>query len=82
MAKLMVTLTLPKKPTLDELVQTYGLDRGQLDEAFGVQDVDPDAGEYVILAEEAVVGRIKGLAGEDAAVYSNPTIGTFGPPEK
>lgn len=81
MSRLMVTVKFPHKPTLDEAMARFGLSAAEVDASFGVQELDPNSGEYVLLVDAAAAQRIQGGAGVTGA-FSNPTIGTFGPPEK
>jgi hypothetical protein len=84
MAKHMVTINLEGlPPTLDDIRTRYGLRPEDVDSAFGVVRVDPDAHDYVILLEEEAARRIAPSADEAVDVpFANPPIETFGPPKK
>jgi hypothetical protein len=69
------------EPTVDEVMAEFNLQPEDMDVEYGVQMIDPSAGDYAILVEEAVAQRIApdqaGLEGP----YSDVEIETFGPPE-
>ena len=65
-----------KTPTLTEVAKKLGFDKKDLDEDFGVVEVDPQENLYSILVEEtAVVPKDeKDIEGP----FSNPRIEPFG----
>ena len=69
-------------PTLQEVAQVIGLPPSYLDESFGVRLIDPKTHTYAVLCRsEACADRATGSAGPGVeGPYSNPGIGTFGPP--
>ena len=82
--RVMVTIQLVDgaAPTLDEVVDRYGLDPDDIDAEFGVVEIDPDARLYTILVNPDVAARIQpGDGWETEGPYSNPRIEPFGPPE-
>lgn len=65
-----------EKPTREEVAERFGIDPGDLDEEFGVIEIDPERNLYSILVDDAVVpdetdDQIKGP-------FSNPKIEPFG----
>jgi len=82
MAKVMVNLAgRAARPTLAELAAQYGLAADQLDEQFGVIEVDPQEHIYTVLVDEQAAARIAGAEPTSAETYSNPRIEPFGPPQ-
>jgi hypothetical protein len=84
MAKVMYTLALPAGPhSADEVRSRLGLADDELDDSFGVIEVDPDEHLFTILVEETAAAR---LTGRDdwklQGPYSNPRIAPFGPPSE
>jgi hypothetical protein len=73
-----------QKPTLDEVRQRYGFAREDLDENFGVIEVDPRDHTYAVLAEHDALARLTPETGlRDRKVggpFANPKIAPFGPP--
>ena len=65
-------------PSLDEVARTHGFHRAELDEQFGVIEVDPRDHTYAVLADEEAVGRVSGRSGV-AGPFANPKIEPFGP---
>lgn len=80
MSKVMVTVKLdPAHASLDNARGRLGLNRGALDDDFGLIAVDPDEDLYAVLVEENGVEdmrRDEGISGP----CSNPKIEPFGPP--
>ena len=82
MPKVMLTLHGKKsEPKIEDVMQELKLKAGELDEEFGVQMIDPAAGDYAILIEEEVARRIDPDQAEVSGPYANPKIETFGPPK-
>lgn len=83
MAKIMMTIQSKSGPPSLEAVRTrYSLTANEIDPQFGVVEIDPADGTYVILIEETATGKF--TDSEDWKVqgpYSNPTIAPFGPPQ-
>jgi len=83
MAKIMMTIqSKDGPPTLEAVRARYGLTEDEIDPQFGVVEIDPADGSYVILVEEAAAAKI--TDGGDWKVqgpYSNPRIAPFGPPQ-
>jgi hypothetical protein len=83
MAKVLMLLKArATEPTVDEVMAEFNLRPEDMDIEYGVQMIDPMAGDYVILVDEAVAQHM----GQDRAglegPYSNGEIETFGPPEE
>ena len=82
MAKLMLTLH-DRPPDLDieTVIAELGLDAADVDIEYGLQLIDPAAGDYVILVEEAALRRIDPAQAGVSGPYADVEIETFGPPE-
>lgn len=83
MAKVMMTIHAPAgAPTLPEIIQQYGLQAGEIDEEFGVVEIDPDAHSYTILVEPEAAQKIQPNTQWDTkGPFSNPKIEPFWPPQ-
>ena len=78
----MVTVHLePDEATLSKVREKFGLADDEVDHNFGVVDLTPEQKLYAILVDEKAAARLEGSHGV-AGSYSNPKIGTFGPPRK
>lgn len=82
MAKMMLTLH-DRPPDLDieTVIAELGLDAAEVDLEYGLQLIDPAAGDYVMLVEEAAVQRIDPAQAGVSGPYADVEIETFGPPE-
>lgn len=65
-----------KKPTLEQVAKKFGFEKKDIDEEFGVVEIDPQDNLYSILVEETAIApkdekNIKGP-------FSNPKIEPFG----
>jgi hypothetical protein len=70
-------------PKLEEVLSQYQLKQGEVDPAFGVVEIDPEAHDYAILVEPEVAKKIVPTENWDiSGQYSNPRIEPFGPPTK
>ena len=66
-------------PTLAEAARQLGVAVSSLDKDFGVQPINPRAGEYaVLLLPEVPPPDVPA----DRGPYANPRIDTFGPPSR
>jgi hypothetical protein len=66
----------PRNATIDGACAHLGIDRGEIDEEFGVVSVDPATDSYAVLVEESA-----STAGTDANArgpYANPRIEPLG----
>ena len=61
-------------PSLDEAAGQLHVSVEKLDRTFGVQPIDPRAGDY------AVMMRDDANNGSHGGPFANPRIDTFGPP--
>lgn len=84
MAKVMVTVQAPASPpSIEELRSQFALGAGEIDEEFGVVEIDPVEHLYTILVEEDAAGKIVSTGDwEVSGPYSNPRVEPFGPPER
>lgn len=84
MTKVMVTIRAAEgRPALDDVVERYGLAPEEIDQDFGVVEIDPDDHLYVVLVTPEAAARIEPGDGWDTSgPYSNPRIEPFGPPEE
>ena len=64
-----------KKPTLEQVAKKFGFDKKELDEEFGVIEIDPQDNLYSIMVEETAIGQkdTKDIEGP----FSNPRIEPF-----
>ncbi len=64
-----------KKPTLAQVAKKLGIEKKDIDEDFGVVEIDPQDNLYSILVEETavVLKDTKGIEGP----FSNPRIEPF-----
>ena len=67
--------------TLDELIEEFKLSESDVDMEYGLQLIDPAAGDYVILVEESAVRRIAPDQVGVSGPYADVQIETFGPEE-
>ncbi len=81
MAKVLMTIeTAAEPPTPESIRRRYALAEGDVDPAFGVVPVDPDAGIYTVMVEEAAAPRLSSGGGWTVrGPFSNPRISPFGP---
>lgn len=89
MAKLLFNVTWEEgTPLLKDVCEKYGFEPHELDETFGVIEIDPQDHLYTILVEQEAAQRVSdaynsehsepGLEGP----FSNPRIEPLGPPEE
>lgn len=83
MAKVMITIHAPQgTPTLEEISSRYGLAPDEIDEQFGVVEIDPESHDYTILIEQAAASKVRPTEHWDVSgPYANPPIDTFGLPK-
>lgn len=81
MAKVMMTIrTASGPPTPDAVRRRFALAEGDLDDAFGVVPVDPDAGIYAVMVEESAAPRLSSGGGWTVSgPFSNPRIAPIDP---
>lgn len=83
MGMVMMTVRSDSPPTLDHLRRQFDLSPQDVDEQFGVIEVDPDDRLYTFMVDENKARRLANR-GELSVngPYSNPPISTFGPPRR
>lgn len=83
MAKIMMTIRAPEgAPTVLDIVTRYGLQPGEIDEEFGVVEIDPADHAYTILVEPEAAQKIQpNEKWEITGPFSNPKIEPFWPPQ-
>jgi hypothetical protein len=82
MAKLLLTLTRdPADASLDAVKRDLGLTDEDIDDEFGVVNIDPNGHRYAILVEERAAGRVGKGPGVEGP-FANPRIEPFGPPKR
>lgn len=68
-------------PSIEEVKTRYGLTPDELDESFGVVEIDPTEHLYTILVDESAASKVKSTGDwSTRGPYSNPRIEPFGPP--
>ena len=84
MSKVMVTIKGPgAAPTVEAIKTRYGLIQGDIDEQFGVVEIDPKEGVYTVLVEEHAAAKLR--PDENWSVegpFSNPPIAPFDDPHR
>ena len=79
MGQVMMTLQLkPAQASIEYVKRKLNLSDGQIDQDFGVQNVDPQRHLYAILVEAAIAERLSQRP-DVAGPYANPKIEPFGP---
>lgn len=83
MAKIMMTIHAPQgSPTLQEIMQQYGIEPHEIDPQFGVVPIDPDTNDYTVLVEQSAAHKIQPTQDWDTSgPYSNPPQDTFDLPK-
>lgn len=75
---------LPPNATLEDAAKWLHVEVGDLDETFGVINVDPADGVHTVLIEESALQKLPGGAASQGdsvdGPFSNPLIQPFGPP--
>ena len=74
MATVMITLQLkPEQASLEEVRRLLGLREDEVDQRFGVVNINPSEHLYTILVNEKAAERVRG-AKPVRGVFSNPKI--------
>jgi hypothetical protein len=79
----MITFRAVPTPTLEQVKRRLSLRDDELDETFGVVEIDPDTHDHAIRVDEAAAARVTsqpGWSGEGP--FSDPKIAPFGPPKR
>jgi hypothetical protein len=76
MAKVLMTIEAPGEPPTPESIRDrYGLADAELDARFGVVAVDPQAGIYTVMVEDAAAAKLSSGGGWTVrGPFSNPRI--------
>ena len=82
MAKVMITFDAPQPPSIADVKQRFGLADAEIDEVFGVIEIDPDTHSYAIRVEDTAARRIGEGSTNAQGPYSDPKIAPFGPPRR
>ena len=79
MAKVLMSIeTSAAPPTPESVRRRFALGANELDAAFGVVPVDPDAGIYTVRVEEAALPRMGSRGGwVVSGPFSDPRIAPF-----
>lgn len=84
MGQVLMTIRLPpgtQWATAEQVEARYGLPLGSVDRNFGVVEVDETHGEHAVLVDETAAARMTAdPTGQIRGPFSDPGIGTFGPP--
>lgn len=79
MAQVMVNIqSAAGAPSMEAIKQRFGLSDAEIDPAFGVVAVDPEAGLFTVRVDERAAGKLGSTA--DWTIegpYSNPRIAPF-----
>jgi hypothetical protein len=87
MGKMLYTVTWDEgQPTIKQICEKYGFKPEEIDQKFGVIEIDPAEHLYSILVDEAAVGRLQGRPDLEAAGLEGPfadvRIEPFGPTDE
>ena len=78
----MFTIAFPGgRPSLREASFRLGVEASALDDSFGVALIDSCRGLYAVMVNEHAAAGLHTQGVELEGPFSNPAIGTFGPPE-
>jgi len=83
MAKVMFSLIWEQgEPTIEEICERYGFRSDEIDDRFGVIEIDPQDHLYTILVDSDAAQRVRGEreTHPPEGPYANPPIQPFGPP--
>ncbi|GJL56100.1 MAG: hypothetical protein NPIRA02_32320 [Nitrospirales bacterium] len=86
MPKVLVTISWEKGvPTLKDVCKKYGLKLEEIDQEYGIIEIDPQDNLYSILVDHEAAQRINPQFTQDdtgiKGPFSNPPIEPFGPPQ-
>lgn len=78
----MFTIEWPRgQPSLADAAHVLQVQESDLDRSFGVVLTNPDTNEYTVLCRSEACASVGQPGPGVKGPYSNPGIGTFGPPE-
>ena len=81
MGKSLFTVKLPpKEATLEGAKRRLHLSDGDIDEDYGLVEIDPAGQLYALMIDDAAAARLEGTKTLEGP-FANPRIETFGPPE-
>jgi hypothetical protein len=85
MSKVMMTIKSNHVPSLEELQKQFELQVDDVDQSFGVIEIDSEQQLYTFMIEESKAIQLKDRFCDQgwleySGPYSNPKIDTFGPP--
>lgn len=71
------------QPSLEQVREKYGFGPEEIDQDFGVIEIDPQDHLYTVLVDQEAAQRVRKRMGKGPleGPYSNPRIEAFGPPE-
>ena len=67
-----------EKPTIDALLRTYQIKEAEIDQDFGIIEIDPENKLYAIMVEAEVAGRLSNYEGDLKGPYANVRIEPMG----
>lgn len=76
----LLTITVSPGESLDEVAARLGIETDQIDQTFGLIEIDPDQHLAAIRVTPAAAAAIQGTP-EVCGPFSDPQIAPFGPPE-
>lgn len=79
----MFTIEWPRgEPSLADVAHALHVQESDLDPSFGVVLIDPGTHEYTVLCRSPACASVRQPEPNVKGPYSNPGVGTFGPPER
>lgn len=77
MSKMLYTIKLEdKEPSIEDVAEKLGVKKDDIDEEYGVIEIDPDQNLYSVMVEESAITDAGGEGVEGP--FSNPRIEPFG----
>lgn len=77
MSKMLYTVKLEgSDPSLEQVAEKLGITKGDLDEEYGLIEIDPEQKLYSVMVEESAVGER--MSPDVKGPFSNPRIEPFG----
>jgi hypothetical protein len=71
----------PKEATLEDAKKRLNLGEGEIDEDYGLVEIDPASQLYALMIDDTAAARLEGIKTVQGP-FANPRIETFGPPER
>jgi len=73
MTKMLINITWKEgEPTVDQIIEKYGIEPDEIDDDFGVIEIDPDENLYTLLIEQTAAERVRNNLGEDETDFEGP----------